>query len=428
MRQVALDVHQGFCEVAIREDGKTRSAGRVATDRAALGLFAEGLCSSDEVVMEATGPAMEIARILAPHVRRVVVANAQDVRAISHARVKSDRFDARTLAELLAAGMLEPVWVPDRETSALRRRVARRAALVRQRTRAKNEVHATLSRCLLGRCPVSDLFGKDGRAWLAEQQLGTEEAETVAGCLRQIDFLDDEIAMIDRRLCEWAAGSQEVTRLMSIPGVGVGVAVTLMAAIGDISRFSSPRQLVAYLGLDPKVRQSGDEPARHGRISKRGNAQARSVLVEAAWIAARQPGPLHAFAQRIRTRKGSQVAAVAVARKLTCLAWQLLTKDEDYAYARPSVLRKKLRTVQLGAGASVLSTRHDGQRISSSKAERQAERELNQRAEAAYERLIADWKATGPAKTGAGATHGRAPSRPSKRQATRQAQAQTPAL
>jgi transposase len=218
-----------------------------------------------------------------------------------------------------------------------------RAALVRQRTRAKNEIHATLARCLLGRSPFSDLFGKEGRVWLGEQELGTEEAETVAGCLRQIDFLDGEVAMVDQGLAQWANGSQDVRRLMSIPGVGVGVAVTLMAAIGDISRFDSPRALVAYLGLDPKVRQSGDEPARHGRISKRGNAQARSVLVEAAWIAVRQPGPLHAFAERIRARKGSQVAAVAVARKLACLAWQLLTKGEDYAYAQPSRVRAKLR-------------------------------------------------------------------------------------
>ena len=114
MRQVALDVHQGFCEVAVREDGVTRSAGRIATDRGTLELFAGSLCLTDEVVMEATGPAMEIARILGPHVARVVVANAQDVRAISHARVKSDRFDARTLADLLAAGMLDAGVGPGR--------------------------------------------------------------------------------------------------------------------------------------------------------------------------------------------------------------------------------------------------------------------------------------------------------------------------
>jgi transposase len=291
MRSLGLDVHQSFCEVAIRQDGVTRSAGRVKTDHSALELFAGSLCPTDEVALEATGPAMEIARILAPHVGRVVVANAQEVRAISYARVKSDRFDARTLADLLAAGMLESVWVPDATTQALRHRVARRAALVRQRTRAKNEVHAVLARCLLGKAPVSDLFGKKGRSWLAEQQLGEDEAETVSGCLRQIEFLDGEITAIDRKLAEYTASSAQAKRLMSIPGIGAAAAVTLIAAIGDISRFQSPRQLVAYLGLDPKVRQSGDEPARHGRISKRGNAQARSVLVEAAWIAVRQPGP-----------------------------------------------------------------------------------------------------------------------------------------
>jgi transposase len=393
-----------------------------------LELFADSLCATDEVALEATGPAMEIARILEGHVGRVVVANAQEVRAISHARVKSDRFDARTLAELLAAGMLEKVWVPDREISALRRRVARRAALVRQRTRAKNEVHATLARCLLGRSPVSDLFGQEGRAWLLGLQLDEEEAETVSGCLRQIDFLDEEIAQVDQRLCAWAVGSQETRRLMSIPGVGPSVAVTLMSAIGDISRFSSPRQLVAYLGLDPKVRQSGDEPARHGRISKRGNAQARSALVEAAWVALRQPGPLRAFGERIRARKGGQVAAVAVARKLACLAWQLLTNEQDYAYGRPSLLRAKIRRAELAAGAQALAKRHGGQRISASTQERDAERRLTEQAEAAYRRLIADWQATGQAKRGTGATRGHASQRPSKRQAARQAQRPTPAL
>ncbi len=427
MRHIALDVHQGFCQVAIRESGKTRQAGRVTTDRGTLELFAGSLAPTDEVVMEATGPSMEIARIISPHVARVVVVNAEEVRAISHARVKSDRFDARTLAELLAAGMLGSVWVPDAQTQALRRRVARRAALVRQRTRAKNEIHAALSRSLLGHPPVSDLFGKKGRAWLAEQNLIAEEHETVEGCLRQVDFLDGEVAAIDGKLSEWVISSEDAKRLMSIPGVAVGTAAALMAAIGDISRFPSARELVAYLGLDPKVRQSGDEPARHGRISKRGNAQARSVLVEAAWVALRQPGPLRAFGERIRARKGAQVAAVAVARKLACLCWQLLTTGEDYAFARPSRVRSKLRRAELDAGASRLPTRHDG-RISANETEREAEQRLVEQAEASYRRLIADWQAAAPCNRGAGATDGHASSRPSKRQAARQAQAQTPAL
>ena len=408
MRSIALDVHQSFCEVAIHESGATRSAGRVATDRRELELFARSLGPDDEVAMEATGPAFEIARILEPHVARVVVANAAEVRAISHARVKSDRFDARTLARLLDAGMLASVWVPSAEVGALRRRVARRAALVRQRTRAKNEVHATLARSLLGRSPAADLFGLRGRGWLAAQDLPDEERETVDGCLRQVDFLDAEVEAIDRQLARFAVGSEEVRRVMTIPGVGVGTAVTLIAAIGEVSRFHSPRKLVAYLGLDPRVRQSGDEAPRHGRISGRGNAQARSVLVEAAWVAVRSPGPLRAFGERVRARRGGQVAAVAVARKIAVLAWQLLSKGEDYAYGRPSLTRAKLRQAELAAGAPRLATRHGGERIRASAAEREAERALAERAEAAYRRLIADWKASGPVKAGAGATPGRA--------------------
>ena len=105
------------------------------------------------MLLEATSGSVRIARMLEPHVRRVVVANAADVRAISWARVKSDRFDARTLARLLAADLIPGVWVPDEDTQALRRRVARRAALIRQLVRAKNEVHAVVMRCLLGRPP-----------------------------------------------------------------------------------------------------------------------------------------------------------------------------------------------------------------------------------------------------------------------------------
>lgn len=394
MRSIALDVHRDFCEVAIAEDGEVRRAGRIETRPEQIELFAQGLAPDDQVVLEATGGAMEIASILGPHVARVVVANAAEVRAISHARVKSDRFDAATLARLLSADMLAEVWIPDELTRALRRRVARRAALVRQRTRAKNEVHALVMRCLLGRPPATDLFGKAGRAWLSGRALPEEEAETLAGCLRQVDFLSGEIEALDRRIAEHALSSAEIRRLLTIPGVDVGTASALMAAIGDIRRFRSPRALVAYLGLDPKVRQSGEEPARHGRISKRGNAQARSLLVEAAWVAVRSPGPLRAFGQRIRARRGAQVAAVAVARKLAVLCWHMLTSERDYAFARPSLTRQKLRRLERAAGQPRLPTRHAGARISATARERQAERELQEQAERGYQRLVADWQAS----------------------------------
>ncbi len=428
MRSVGMDVHRDFCEVAIVEEGQVRSAGRIATSPEALELLAHSLCATDEVALETTSGALEIARLLRPHVARVVLANAADVRAIAHARVKSDRFDAATLARLLAAGMLDGVWVPDEETGALRRRIARRAALVRQRVRAKNEVHAVIMRCLLGRPPASDLFGKKGRAWLAAHALPPAEGETVAGCLRQVDFLGAEIAAIDVALAEFVLRSPDARRLMTIPGVDVACACTLIAAIGEIRRFDSPRKLAAYLGLDPRVRQSGERPARHGRISKRGNPQARHVLVEAGWQAMRTPGPLRAFGERIRAHKGSQVAAVAVARKITTIAWQMLTRHEDYAFQSPSLVRKKLRRAELTSGAARLSSRHAGPRVRVTSAERERDRELQEQAEHAYRRIVADWRAAGP-KAGAGVTPGRASNGRLSGNAARQAsEPQAPAL
>jgi transposase len=127
-------------------------------------------------------------------------------------------------------------------------------------------------------------------------------------------------------------------------------AAAFLAAIGDIRRFKSSRQLVAYLGLDPKVRQSGS-PAKRGRISKQGSPQARWALVEAAFNTVRQPGPLHAFYERLRARRGHGVAVVAAARKLAVLFWCLLTRGENYAHQQPSLTVKKLRRLEITAGA-----------------------------------------------------------------------------
>jgi hypothetical protein len=116
---------------------------------------------------------------------------------------------------------------------------------------------------------------------------------------------------------------------MSVPGVNLQTAATFMACVGDIDRFPEPRKLVSYLGLDPRVRQSGQEPARHGHISKEGAAEARHMLCEAAWIVLRYPRPLRAFGERIKARRGAGIATVAVARKLVVLFWHLLTKEQD---------------------------------------------------------------------------------------------------
>ncbi|HEU4924107.1 MAG TPA: IS110 family transposase [Burkholderiales bacterium] len=426
MRAIGLDVHLEFCEVAIAEAGEIRSAGRIATKPEALKLFAQSLGAEDRVALEVTGNAWEIKRIIEPYVDRVLVVSPNDT-GIRQARAKTDRLDARTLARLLASGELDSVWVPDRATWMMRRRLQRRGQLVWARSRAKNQIHATLMRCLVGRAPFREPFGPKGRRWLSGLALPEEERESVDSALRQIEFLDAEIAAVERLIATEALKSPEIGRLMTVPGVNLICAATFLAAIGDIRRFESSRTLTGYLGLDPRVSQSGTLPATHGRISKQGSMRARHALVEASWSTVRQPGPLRAFYERIRARRGHQVAVVACARKLACLFWCLLTREQDYAYAQPSLTAKKLRLLEIRAGAKTHKGSHTGVFATRQKM-RAAERMLSAQAEAAYRRTVADWHATQTKKKGAGATPGRASRGPSSGQAARQVQAPRPAL
>ena len=406
-RAIGLDVHRDFCEVAICEAGRVRSAGRVPTTPERLELFARSLGADDRVALEVTGAAWEIARILEPHVRRVVVVSPDDT-GIRQARAKTDRLDARTLARLVWAGELDAVWMPDERCRVMRRRLARREQLVRARSRAKNEIHAVLMRRLQGRPPMSDLFGVKGRAWLRTLELPVEEAETLESVMRQIEFLDAEIAAVERLIAREVLGSPDARRLMTVPGVNVICAATFLAAIGDIRRFRSARALVAYLGLDPRVRQSGTEPARGGRISKRGSGSVRWALVEAATSVVRQPGPLRAFYQRLRARRGHGKAVVASARKLASLFWCLLSRGEDYAHQQPSLTAQKLRRLELTAGAPVRTGKPSGVWVTHQRM-RQAEKQLAAQAQASYERMVRDWKAASPKKNvGASVTAERA--------------------
>jgi transposase len=401
-RAIGLDVHRDFCVVAICEDGEVRSGARVPSTPEGLTLLAQSLVRSDRVALEVTGSCWEVARILKPHVDRVLVVSPDDT-GITRARAKTDRLDARTLARLLWSGELESVWMPDERCRVLRRRLARREQLVRSRSRAKNEIHAVLQRRLQGKPPCSDLFGVKGRRWLAGLELPVEERESVDAGIRHVEFLDAEIAAVERLVAQQALEWPEIRRLMTVPGVNLICAATFIAAVGDPRRFLTGRKLVAYLGLDPKVRQSGEAPARSGRISKRGSAAARWALVEAAWSVVGQPGPLHAFYDRTRARRGHGKAIVATARKLAILFWCMLTRGEDYAHQQPSLTAQKLRRLEIAAGAPPRKGKPSGVWVTHQKM-RDAEKQLAAQAQASYERMVRDWNAASPTKKNVGAS------------------------
>lgn len=322
MRTLGLDVHKTLIEVAQHEDGAVTRVGRVAIKD--LATFARSLGATDHVVLESTSVSWAIVDLLASHAGRVTVSNPMKTKAIALAKVKSDKVDARVLAQLGAAEFVAEVWVPDAETRVLRRRVAHRAQLP----------------------PVTDLFGKRGRQLLDGVALAKHEREQIDSALRLHDALQNEIERADRELARCSLERDEVRRLMTIPGVGAVTALSLVAVVGDIERFPSARHLVGYLGLDPRVRQSGGQRPRMGHISRQGQAPARGMLVEAAHIAVRSPGPLRAFYLRLRARRGTQVAIVATARKLAVLCWHMLSNGEDYRHASPRLSASKMRALQ----------------------------------------------------------------------------------
>jgi transposase len=392
-RVIGMDIHRTFAEVVFWQDGRLRWYGRVDMTRAGLEGFGRGLTKNDEVVIEATGNAMAVVRVLRPYVARVIIANPLQVKAIAHARIKTDKIDAGVLASLHAAGFLPEVWLPDAETERLRRLVARRNQVVRQRTRVKNETHAILAAHLIPPCPHTELFNGPGRAWLARQVLPDDERAAIARHLRELDRLGEDLTALDRDIGVAVVDNPAVRRLLTIAGVNVTVAAGLVAAIGDIRRFPSPQQLVSYFGLNPRVRQSGLGFAQHGRISKIGRSHARALLVEAAWAAAKAPGPLHAFFLRIRARRGHQVAAVATARKMAVLVWHLLAKETDYLWARPALVAHKLRALELQAGKPMRKGNKRGPAYAYNvKALRAQEMAIAEQAERAYQHLVGQWR------------------------------------
>lgn len=400
MRTIGMDIHRSFAQVAILEDGAITRQLRVELVHEPLVAFAKTLSLDDEVVIEVTGNSAAVERLLRPHVKRVAVANPRLVRAIAYARVKTDKVDAATLARLHAAGFLPEVWVADEDTYNRRRQSAERAGVLAQVVRIKGRMKAILHANLIP--PYKGhLFGKAGQRWLDALPLPPEERGMLQRLMVELERVSHQLTEIDKIVAQQALDDPRALRLMTIPGVSSIVASTVLASIGDIARFPSPDKLSSYFGLTPRIRQSGDHPARHGRISKQGNSDARKMLVEAAWSAKTAPGPLRAFFNRVQKKRGAPAAAVATARKLAVMIWHILTSGKDYAYARPAFTAMKLRKVALKAGAPRAYGKAGPARDYWIKEIREREAGYVARVEQAYERMVAAWKET-PKKVATG--------------------------
>jgi transposase len=344
-----LDVHKRVVEACVLDAaGAVVHRARFDLTPANLIAFAQQhLGPEAHVALEATTNTWAVVRILKPYVARVVVSNPLATKAIATAKVKTDKVDALVLAQLLRCDYLPTVWEPDERTQELRRVCNRRAALVADRTAVKNRLHAVLAERLLVP-PGQDLFSVKGLAWL--KAVALDEVGTLArdSDLRLLSYLEVEIAALDQVLAKKGYATPAVKLLMTLPGVDVTCAQTLLAALGDVTRFTDGAHAAAYLGLAPSTKQSGAH-CYHGSITKRGNGHARWMLVQAAQHVAKHPGPLGVFFRRLAKKKNRNVAVVATARKLVVLAWHLLTKNEPYRYAQPKTTEAKLARLRVKA-------------------------------------------------------------------------------
>jgi transposase len=348
-RFIGLDVHKQQVEACFLDaDGQILLRHRFACSRAGLEDFArQHLNSKDRLALEATFHTWSIVAILKPFVAEVVVSNPLRTKAIAEAKIKTDRVDALVLAQLLRCDYLPQVWEPDPATRRLRRLTHRRAALVADRTMIKNRLHAVLADRLIAP-PVSQLFSPRGVEALRQIDLDEDGRQIIDSDLRLLDAVEREIVDIDAILVRLGYSEQKVRLLMTLPGVGLAVAQTLLAALGDTSRFRNGDRAASYLGLVPSTRQSADR-THHGPITKHGSGHARWMLVQAAQHLASHPGPLGHFFRRLAKKKNRNIAVVATARKLVVIAWHMLTSNEPYRYAQPAPTLTKLSKLRVAA-------------------------------------------------------------------------------
>jgi transposase len=262
----------------------------------------------------------------------VEIADAQKVKGLAPLACKTDRIDSLVLATLSHRDLVPAIWLPDPRVRSERELARFRLHLVKHRSALKNRIHSTLIN--FGRpCPVTDLFGKEGRELLARLSVPEPWRSNVAASLRLIDDLERQIDDANRRLREGHANHPYVPLLLSAPGIGWVLAFTIAAEIGEIERFKSPSKLTGYTGLCPRVAQSG-ESDRRGPLSKHGPTYLRWALIEATMHALKHPAYSARYQrtkERLGKQRGAKVAQIDIARRLAHAIWHMLTRGQEFA-------------------------------------------------------------------------------------------------
>jgi transposase len=318
---------------AVNEAGAINGEGMIPADEGGLAGLVLELGTEVKGCVEAMSGAVWVKDRLEAAGWSVDVANARKVRDVAPLACKTDKVDARVLAELCRRDLVPAVWVASLEDRAISERLRRRAHLVKLRTSARNRIFGLLTQFGL-RISFTRLRQPDAMELLERRGVPAVWRDSIAEHLDQVDELQKRIGPIDSELAPIARSDPRAALLQTIPGVGPLIGLTFASEIGEVSRFSSAAKLVGYAGLAPRIVQSGERSAT-GRLSKAGSRTLRWAAVEAANQAWRSTNPFHEHYRRLAASHGTSPAKVSVARKLLICSWHMLSRGQVFRPSHP---------------------------------------------------------------------------------------------
>ena len=324
-RFFGLDIHKEyFVAVAVNRERETVFGPQRVSNYQLDDWAGRVLTSQDAIVLEMTTNTYLFYDTLLPLVHSVIAVHPPNVPLVTNVHVKTDKKAAETLAQLHAAGMLTGVWIPPHEVRDQRSLISRREKLVRLSTMAKNRLHALEHRKHL--VLPDNPFSPDQRTWWENLELSTTEKLLVHSDLDTLEFAQKQVEQIEEHLKQKSIQDERIPLLIQLPGVAMLTATTILAAIGDITRFPTAKKLVGYAGLGTRVHDSGMTHSR-GRITKAGRKDLRRAMVNAANHAVQDHPHWKAEMERLEPHLGRSKAIVAIARKLLVAVWHVLAEQ-----------------------------------------------------------------------------------------------------
>lgn len=335
MKYIGMDLHKNTSDFSVKDkDGNEIDSRKITTEPSAIKGYLKHFKKA-KLVLEPVSQWYFYANLISRLGIDVHLANPLKVKAIASARIKTDKIDASILCDLLRTNLLPEAYLSSAEVRSWKEITRFRVSLLHLRTQVKNKIHNLLFKNAL-RHPFTNLFGKAGMAWLGSLKLEEQFQFNLERYLELIEILGDLIKEADQKIERMVRDHPQARLLTSIPGISYCSGLTIMAEIGDISRFPSAKKLQGYAGLVPSTYASGERMA-HGRITKQGSRWLRWTMILIAHrqlLCRRNPG-FAWYYERIRQRKGSGAAAVATARKLLAVVWRILKDNRPFETIPP---------------------------------------------------------------------------------------------